>query len=428
MKLFLFTLLSLAVLCVSILIHKSRTIVQKRAVVASLSEKLILLERERPNLEAVLTGKKSRLRSENTEDVIRPQQLAKAREELTNKISELGEKAVDSSAYARIIPEILTVVADLNTAEFMKLLEELDARQSDDMVDTVVMVLASVAAESDPETILTSHFSSLRGADQFELRTSAFAAFLREDQGGAIRWLKEQSSLFERELDDFKGLVAMKLFSSDPEKALSYFRDSDLPRSKRDGRSFLPPNLSPAQSSQLADAISKEGDANHRKLLSESLIKQTVAKEGAIGLKTILDQLYSEDEWQLKAAALGASSEIYENVHSAEEANAFIKYASIFSKEQAETTLEIIVGAWARRDYGAAGEYLQTLPASSQRDAGITAFAKQISKVDPAAALDWAGGIQDSERAKETQKRIFDRWSENEKAEAEEWARENGTP
>ena len=427
MKLFLFTLLALTILCSVILLQQSRTLAEKRTVVTELSEKVALITKERPSLKAVVGGTKSHERVQINEEMIRPHELAKAREELASKISSLSDKKADTGAIVRMIPEILAVVEDLSSAEFVTLVQELISKQSNKVDGIVAMILSSVAAESDPVATLSSDLSSM-GEGRLEIRTTAFAALLRENRGAALRWLEEQEELEAREERSFRRLVTKELFSSDPQGALDYLRQSDLTQMKFAGiESVLPPNLTPTQTAQLVDALSKEPDVNLRKLLSGALVHQTVEKEGISGLSTIVDQLYSEDEVQLKAEVL-LKPEIYKGVQSAEEAEAFIDYASTYSDDFAETALRNIISDWALRDYTAAGEYLQTLPESSQRDAGIVAFANQVSRVDPAAALDWAASIQDQEKAGETEKRIFDRWLKNGKVEAEEWARENGKP
>ena len=409
------------------MLQKNQAIVEKRAVVAGLSKEISLLEQERPDLEAVVGGTKSREGSKTSEDVIRPQILAKAREELANKISELSEQQVLSANFVRVIPELLTVVEELSSAEFVTLVQEMSAEKSNDSEKILIMILASVAAESDPETILSSDFSSL-GTEESQVRITAFASLLREDPQRALRWLEEEENLSEDERGNLSRLVAMDLFGSEPKAALDYLRKSNLTRVEFNRTSsVLPPDLTSTQTAHIAMALSEESDSDLRKSLSLSLVTQTVAKEGPGSLKTIVDQLYNEDEIQLKAQVL-LGNEIYKDVQSAEEATAFLDYASTYSDDFAETVLRNIISDWAHRDYTAAGEYLGALPESSQRDAGIVAFATQVSHVDPVAALNWAASMQNPKKAGETQKKIFDQWLRRARPEAEEWARENGTP
>lgn len=111
---------------------------------------------------------------------------------------------------------------------------------------------------------------------------------------------------------------------------------------------------------------------------------------------------------------------------SREDPQAAMEWAGQLSGESRASAYQETMENWARQDAVAAGEYLETLSNSPERDAAVEGYATRVSREDPAGAMAWAETITNAETRQETVIEVAQDWYRNDRAGAEAWIQGSG--
>ena len=102
-------------------------------------------------------------------------------------------------------------------------------------------------------------------------------------------------------------------------------------------------------------------------------------------------QIASWPEGAARDKALQSSGSIWAEGSTADA----LTWAETLPPQQQAQALAGIMNVWAANEPADASEYIATLPAGPERDAPVSAFARGLSRIDPAASLQWAATVQD---------------------------------
>jgi hypothetical protein len=78
-----------------------------------------------------------------------------------------------------------------------------------------------------------------------------------------------------------------------------------------------------------------------------------------------------------------------------------------------------IASLWAQQDARAAGEWLTKQSQGSELDRARRSFARVVTQLDPAAAMDWARSVQNEEQRTKSLVQIYRQWHERDAAAAD---------
>jgi hypothetical protein len=107
---------------------------------------------------------------------------------------------------------------------------------------------------------------------------------------------------------------------------------------------------------------------------------------------------------------------------------AAVRHLDVLVEEKRGRFLQHALRTWGREDPQAAAEWLQAYKPGPARDDGLESFATAIQRFDPAASLEWAGEIQDPERARNTQRYLFEDWQRQSPSQAKAWLDQSALP
>jgi len=88
--------------------------------------------------------------------------------------------------------------------------------------------------------------------------------------------------------------------------------------------------------------------------------------------------------------------------------------------------MNLRLSEWATFDYRAAGEWLREQSSQELRDAGAVVYAKTVSRINPATAMNWAEEISNKDSRREAQVAVFKTWHQSDPKSAEKWVSERG--
>jgi hypothetical protein len=87
-----------------------------------------------------------------------------------------------------------------------------------------------------------------------------------------------------------------------------------------------------------------------------------------------------------------------------------------------------VAGRWASKDPNAAGTWLDSIPASPERNEAVVNFAWTVRREDPEAAMIWAGTITEEEQRNETTYRLAREWVREDPESAKAWVGQSALP
>jgi len=85
-----------------------------------------------------------------------------------------------------------------------------------------------------------------------------------------------------------------------------------------------------------------------------------------------------------------------------------------------------IAWTWTKKDYKAAGEWLNQAAEGPVKQAVVKAYAEMVAYQDPEVAAQWAVTLPAGKERDRVLKRVRDEWTKKDEAAAAEFARKNG--
>ena len=105
-----------------------------------------------------------------------------------------------------------------------------------------------------------------------------------------------------------------------------------------------------------------------------------------------------------------------------------LQIASDLPPESQPEAYRNLVRSWAFEKPQEAGEWINTVPAGTARDAAIKAYVSVIDGMDPALATEWASSIQEPTERLEVTFNAFRRWIQKDKQAARAWVERSEIP
>ncbi len=73
---------------------------------------------------------------------------------------------------------------------------------------------------------------------------------------------------------------------------------------------------------------------------------------------------------------------------------------------------------WAREDFAAAGQWIDTMPDGQARDSGVSSMVNATTRHDPATAFAWAATIGDESQRVSALSDVVQQWQDSDPAKA----------
>jgi hypothetical protein len=102
--------------------------------------------------------------------------------------------------------------------------------------------------------------------------------------------------------------------------------------------------------------------------------------------------------------------------------------SSMLNGEAKAAALADVVGLWVQKDAMAAATYMAQLPVGAETDGPRARLARGLTRIDPAAAADWANSISNSETRTESLSTIVGTWMQTDTAAAKQWVEASALP
>lgn len=345
------------------------------------------------------------------------ERVKQTREKLLRLVSGVGNLREGPGKFFRILPDLLRVVEDLSVEELIEVAEgmKLESAGRDEPQTITRMILLALAGEQDPQRVMRNP----EMMKDRQMREMLLGTLARRDPEAARRWV-EASDMSDREKQEFASVLAFKTLRTDLDAGLKLLRENKA----AGNTSFGPSDAMPVDKALIPDllvAMKKPENADVLGFL-EKLMLSTAMLDG--GVKSAREQVEAMD---LSKEELGAFLE--RNRHQLvntqpEETLAWLR--DVQSPEDQAKLLPDMVGSWAERDFNAAGEWLGRMEASPVKDATIERYVQTVVRVDPQAALVWAGTISESGMRAIATVSAVEQWIARDRPAAENWMAENG--
>jgi hypothetical protein len=281
-------------------------------------------------------------------------------------------------------------------------------------------------ASADPCTVLEMAYSpEWRELIQKELWggglvPSAISSLAQKDLEGALAWLREHPEWNEKNM---KRRLVEIVAQQDTKRALELawdYGDDSLGFCLIDGKpqsEWL--SLLAAMREKATGASSAKGGKFRDKLLDG--IAQQFSEAGPEAAKGWLDQAALNE-----AEALAFLRGIC-NAQDDEHAGEWIDWAAArLPAKKISSDVESIAWSWTKKDYKAAGEWLNQAAEGPVKQAVVTGYAQVVAAQDPEVAAQWAVTLPAGKDRDRVLKRVRDEWKKKDEAAAAEFARKNG--
>jgi hypothetical protein len=289
---------------------------------------------------------------------------------------------------------------------------------------TLVGLAINYLAHVDPSSVLEMAYSpEWRELIQGKLWggglvPSAIACLARKDLDGALAWLQQHPEWNEKNM---KRMLVEIVAKQDAKRALE-LADGDgsfcytliVARPQSEWLSLLT-----AARQKAADASSAKGGKFRDTMLGS--IASQLSEAGPAAAKGWLDQAALNE-----AEALAFLSGI-SNAQDDEHAGEWIEWAAArLPAKKISSDVESIAWSWTKKDYKAAGEWLNQAAEGPVKQAVVTGYAQVVAAQDPEVAAQWAVTLPAGKDRDRVLKRVRDEWKKKDEAAAAEFARKNG--
>jgi hypothetical protein len=277
----------------------------------------------------------------------------------------------------------------------------------------LIFPLLFMAGEKDPGTALETVAATIRNADLFE---HVFTTWAQRNAAEARAWYQRNAS----ELQTIPGLeqiVARAFEPADPTQIRQFLQHAQTESGSEMHDGIVKYMQSPEACHQLMEAIGRIEDEKKRDHLLETVGKQAAGTMDPNALREFCAAAPLTDAGKLRLCTAAVTQSIDE--HTPERAAwMFSLCPDNGAKVAAAASL---TAEWARQDFNAAGNWINTLTNKedlSVRDAAAAKFAEVVAPIEPSAAAAWAGNISDAALRQESLRRVLDAWSRKDRASA----------
>ena len=328
-----------------------------------------------------------------------------------------------SPEFIRSLPQVLSLLEELNADELFILVKELyQADEREPIAANLWYLLTSLLAEEEPERMLAFLAEARKddGNEEHLLEQSALFALARQDPAKAEAFLENAGWRGPQKSNSERG-VLMGWAQSDFQEAIRYFEESGMPSGIAISVLAVAAQ-EPEVRNEMKQVVLKMEDSPMRRGLTSSLMGAVYDESGFEGVGQLLSEMTFatpdlRDEAISGAANMGLSEKPKETIEWLQEEA---------SSARREEFLENGVRGWARQDYQAAGEWLMSEEPSSDTDKLIAGYAATVVQIDPVAAMTWVDEIQDEKVQEKTRKSSLWEWHKADPAAARNWVVEQG--
>jgi hypothetical protein len=279
---------------------------------------------------------------------------------------------------------------------------------SPDGKNQITGAIISVLVKSDPAAAADY---ALRSGNQPEAIVMAIRGWAKQDPAATAAWLEKMQAAGTLpagpQRDELRRLVLPGLIAANPDEATL----SELAR------------MSPAHAVELlAEATGLLRDQDQRRTLwhrlaghsgiPEEAVRRFFSETSRAASASEAFSLLDEGGASLPAGQHDAMATAIVTARidstTPENANRLLKELKAPDRENA---IQALMKEWTHADYNGAAGWLRALPASTDRDLGVSAFASLVAGKEPPSAVDWANTIEDPELRAGTLTSLYKEWS-----------------
>lgn len=310
----------------------------------------------------------------------------------------------------------------------LKIAPGLDEEMRRGIIGFAIMTLS----ERQPSAALTLYVESSdmlggRGNQGNHLVSTALARWAQDDPAAAMEWFRTNS---KEHPDVVPSGARMGIISGaarqDPRLAFKLIGELGLSSDNEAGETMVRQAKTPAEKTallaalrdHLAGSTDAEASANLRKFTMEAMGEKMV-EEGYEASTSLLASVTEEEErlmakglrgWQMKG-----------------DTGKWIDWmADKLPAEDFNRKVTEMMGDWTKRDYKAAGEWINATKDGPARQAAARTYAVTVAPYEPESAAQWAETLPAGKDRDEAFKTIHEEWKKKDEAAAAEFARKNG--
>ena len=314
--------------------------------------------------------------------------------------------------FMKALPGFLLSIGNLNAEELLTVVTRMGGDGSSEGLaeagKMITGILLSLAGEIGSEG-MWDHLSEMNG----ETQEALFSSLAKKDPETAMKWLKEQN-LPSSTRDSMARSLVLATLAQDPIAALGMMRE--LGSGWEEYQQGLPLRLDEGQVSQLESAF-KEPDNTDLKEQIALVLMTSASSGGVASLKQQAERL------ELDEGELGTFF-ARESLYRTSEMGEFLSWM-VESLPQDNPELRQMVfnttQQWANRDFGATAEWLGELKPSNARDSAIEGFVYSVAQLDPEAAAQWALEVKGSKKRETILSYAMKAWRRKDAAAADSW-------
>jgi hypothetical protein len=167
---------------------------------------------------------------------------------------------------------------------------------------------------------------------------------------------------------------------------------------------------------------SVNANASNTRAISNGVVNQLIAQRGDEAAREAV--LGVSDE-TLRSSML---RQLVGRVAGTDPQKAAAWATGMLNGEAKAAALADVMGLWVQKDAMAAATYMTQLPVGAETDGPRARLARGLTRIDPAAAADWAYSISNSETRTESLSTIVGSWMQTDTAAAKQWVENSSLP
>jgi len=282
----------------------------------------------------------------------------------------------------------------------------------------MILILAALG-EHYPERILHM-ISNHPSPEMQEIELVPLKHLAIKDPAKAQAYLDQKTDLKATWGSDHESIMIQAWAKHDFPKALELLR-----KQKGNMDAIRALSVEPELIGKLKGALSNESDPRLYDSIASVLLLNSFQEEGVEGFKKLVSEIEFRDQQSRDGTLI--SSIMYKEVGDTEHFGKMITAVSQqISPSMIPELMNLRLSEWATFDYRAAGEWLREQSSQELRDAGAVVYAKTVSRINPATAMNWAEEISNIDSRREAQVAVFKTWYQSDPKSVEKWVSERG--